>query len=63
MANPERLAVRLVGPMERLLALLKPLAWLYNKCASAAMRVLGLPMQRDERITSDDILALTEAGA
>ena len=63
MANLERLAVRLVGPMERLLALLKPLAWLYNKCASAAMRVLGLPMQRDERITSDDILALTEAGA
>ena len=62
-ANPERLAVRLVGPMERLLALLKPLAWLYNKCASAAMRMLGLPMQRDERITSDDILALTEAGA
>ena len=63
MANPERLAVRLVGPMERLMALLKPLAWLYSQCASAAMRLLGLPMQRDERITSDDILALAEAGA
>ena len=63
MANPERLAVRLVGPMERLMALLKPLAWLYSQCASAAMRLLGLPMQRDERITSDDILALTKAGA
>ena len=63
MARPEDLAVRLVGPMQRCRLLLAPLVWLYSHAADALLRLLGLPATRDDRITPDDILALTEAGA
>lgn len=62
MAEPERVAVRVIGPMERFLFLFKPIVWLYTRSTDMLMRLLGLPTQRDERITSDDILALAEAG-
>jgi CBS domain containing-hemolysin-like protein len=38
------------------------MVWLYSRCADLMLRLLGLPTQRDERITPDDILALAEAG-
>lgn len=63
MAIPEALAVRVVGPMALLMVAFKPLMWFYGKSAERLMRAFNLPQQRDERITSDDILALTEAGA
>lgn len=63
MIEPERLAVRVVGPMQGLQTLFKPLVWLYTRATDGLFRVLGLPAQRDDRVTSDDILALTEAGA
>ena len=62
MAEPERVALRVVGPMERFLQVFKPAVWLYTRATDLTMRVLGLPTQRDERITPDDILALAEAG-
>jgi CBS domain containing-hemolysin-like protein len=62
MAEPERAAVWLVGPMGKVLATFKPLVWAYTRCTDLIMRLLGLPTQRDERITPDDILALAEAG-
>ena len=37
--------------------------WLYSRCADALFRLLGLSAQRDDRVTSDDILAMMEAGA
>jgi CBS domain containing-hemolysin-like protein len=63
MAIPEALVVRVVGPMCLLMKLLTPMMWFYAKCTELLMYALKLPQQRDERITSDDILALTEAGA
>ncbi|MDD0839239.1 hemolysin family protein [Curvibacter sp. HBC61] len=63
MNDPERAAVRLVGPMETLLRLMGPLVWLFGRLTDGLFKVLGLPAQRDERITSADILAMTEAGA
>ena len=62
MAEPERAAMWVVRPMAKVLLLCKPVVWLYNRCADLIMRVLGLPTQRDDRITPDDILALAEAG-
>ncbi len=62
MAEPERVAMAVVGPMAHVLLLFKPIVWLYTRCTDLVMRLLGLPMQRDERITPDDILALAEAG-
>jgi len=63
MARPEWLAVRLVRPMRACRVLFRPLVWCYSRSADALLWLLGLPSQRDERITSDDILAMTEAGA
>ncbi len=62
MAEPERVAMAVVGPMDRFLLVFKPIVWLYTRCADLIMSLFGLPSQRDDRITPDDILALAEAG-
>ena len=63
MADPEPIAVRLMGPMSFCMAFLKPLVWLYSRSADALFRQMGLSSLRDDRITSDDVLAMMEAGA
>ncbi|PWW48612.1 hemolysin family protein [Melaminivora alkalimesophila] len=63
MANPERMAVRVVGPMLVCMGLFRPLIWLYSRAADLVLRLSGLPAQRDERVTSEDILAMMDAGA
>ena len=63
MAEPERLAVRVCQPMQWLTTLFKPLVWLFNWLANRLAGMLGLPTVRDERITYEDIVAMTEAGA
>ncbi|QNK69087.1 hemolysin family protein [Variovorax sp. PAMC26660] len=63
MSNPEQLAVRLVGPMQLLITTFKPLVWFFTRCTDLLFKVLGMPMARDDKITSADILAMTEAGA
>lgn len=63
MAEPERLAVRLHGPMRLWMKAFRPVVWFYSRITDALFQLLGLSAQRDERVTPDDILALTEAGA
>lgn len=63
MAEPERMALRVAAPMQALMRLFRPVVWFYSRIADALLERCGLPAQRDERITPDDILALTEAGA
>ena len=63
MSHPERLAVRMVGPMQFLITALKPLVWLFTVSTDLLFKLLGMPAQRDDKITSADILAMTEAGA
>src|SRR3546814_258643 len=62
MAEPERFALQVIGPMRVLVRIFSPLVWVYSRTAEQLMRLLRLPTRRDERITSDDILALAEAG-
>ncbi len=63
MSDPERLAVRMVGPMQVLITAFKPLVWLFTRSTDALFGLLGMPLQREDKITSADILAMTEAGA
>jgi CBS domain containing-hemolysin-like protein len=63
MSDPERLAVRMVGPMQLLITTFKPLVWFFTRSTDVLFKLLGLPLQRVEKITSADILAMTEAGA
>lgn len=62
MVEPERVALRVVGPMLVLARLLMPLVWLLNGLSNLLIRAFGLPAEREERVTTADILALTEAG-
>lgn len=63
MAVPEQLAIRVVGPMRLLSTLLKPLVLVYAWLVGSLINLLKLPKQRDDSITPDDILAMTQAGA
>ena len=63
MVAPEYWAVRVQGPMQWCMSLFKPVVWLYSHATDALIKIFGLPDKRDEQITHDDILAMTEAGA
>jgi CBS domain containing-hemolysin-like protein len=63
MSAPEQIAVRVVGPMHGLLALAKPVVWLFKRMTDGLFKLLGLPERRDDAITPDDILAMAQAGA
>lgn len=63
MVEPERLLLRVLRPMMMLTRVFKPVVWFYGRITDTVIRILGLPDKRDERITSDDILAMTEDGA
>lgn len=62
MNEPERMALIVIGPMQALVTLLKPLAWAFSALTAALIRRMGLPAVRDNSITHLDILALAEAG-
>ena len=49
--------------MHGLLALAKPVVWLFKRLTDGLFKLLGLPDRRDDAITPDDILAMAQAGA
>jgi CBS domain containing-hemolysin-like protein len=49
--------------MQVLITTFKPLVWLFTTSTDLLFKLLGMPLARDEKITSADILAMTEAGA
>lgn len=63
LSEPEKVALRVVGPMRLCTAALKPVVWFFTRLADAISTLFGLPAVRDQRITPDDILAMAEAGA
>ncbi|WP_273537362.1 hemolysin family protein [Pseudomonas sp.] len=63
MAIPEQLAVRVIGPMQILTTVLKPVVLIYSWLVSGLIALFNLPRKRDDSITPDDIMAMTEAGA
>jgi CBS domain containing-hemolysin-like protein len=63
MSAPERIAVRVVGPINVFLRLAHPIVWLFKRLTDGLFTLLGLPGQRDDAITSGDILAMAAAGA
>ena len=63
MVAPEQVAVRVVGPMLAVLSAFRPLVWCFKRLTDLLFKLLGLPERRDEAVTSDDILAMAQAGA
>lgn len=62
MIAPEQVALRVVGPMQTFLRLVRPLVWFFKRLTDGLFRLFGLPERRDEAVTSDDILAMAQAG-
>ncbi|HEU4457732.1 MAG TPA: hemolysin family protein [Methylibium sp.] len=62
LSNPEAVALKLIGPMRTLMAVLKPVVWVFDKAADALFKLLGLKSVRDDRVTHADILAMAAAG-
>ncbi|OGA84371.1 MAG: hypothetical protein A2711_00990 [Burkholderiales bacterium RIFCSPHIGHO2_01_FULL_63_240] len=62
MIAPEQVALRVVGPMQTFLRVVRPLVWFFKRLTDALFQLLGLPERRDEAVTSDDILAMAQAG-
>lgn len=63
MNAPERVAVMVVGPMRFMVRLFMPAVWLFDGFANWFFKVLGLPGVRPEDITSEEIVAMADAGA
>ncbi|MDX5445196.1 MAG: hemolysin family protein [Zoogloeaceae bacterium] len=63
MNAPERVAVIVVGPMRFMVKLFMPAVWLFDGFANWFFKVLGLPGVRPEDITSEEIVAMADAGA
>ncbi|MES2107013.1 MAG: hemolysin family protein [Pseudomonadota bacterium] len=63
MTAPETIAMAVVGPMNTCVSLLKPLIWIFNGLANLLFKLFNISTQRDEKITSDDIYAIVDAGA
>ena len=63
MSCPEKVAVRCIGPMVTLIMLLKPLVWLLTVLANAIMRMMRVPLNNQDQITNEDVIATVEAGA
>lgn len=63
MLAPERVAVAVVKPMGWCLTLFAPAVWFFDGIATRLFRFFKLPTARPEDITSDEIVAMADAGA
>lgn len=63
MTAPEQVALRVVSPMQFCIRVLKPAVWFFNGLSDQLIKLLGLPGQRVDDITTADIYAIMDAGA
>ena len=62
MAMPEKVALRLIEKMRRVIMIFGPIAWSFNALSGLICKSLGIPDMRKEDITPDDLYAMMEAG-
>lgn len=63
MYQPEKVIVAEIRVLVLFITLLKPFVWLLTKMSSALMTFFNLPTSREDRITSEDIVATVNEGA
>lgn len=63
MANPEAVALKMVGIMSAIILLFKPLVVLFDTIANLLFRLLRISTVRQDNMTSEDIIAMVDAGA
>ena len=60
---PEAIAMKVVTPMRWVTFVLMPLVFFFNGLTNAILRVLNLPIKQEELVTTEDIVAMMDAGA
>ncbi|WP_439287780.1 hemolysin family protein [Lonepinella sp. BR2904] len=63
MTYPEQIAMRTVGVMRFCIFIFKPLVMIFDSLANGIFRFLRVSTVREDNMTSEDIVALVEAGA
>ncbi|ATC93894.1 hemolysin family protein [Pseudoalteromonas tunicata] len=63
MIMPETMAMKLVLLMNAVTYALKPLVILFNGISNLVLRIMNLPTEREEIVTTEDIVAMMDAGA
>lgn len=63
MRYAEAVVVRIVAPMSWLGRIFRPVVFIFSGLARAIFRLLGVPLGRDESVTSADIVAMADASA
>lgn len=60
---PESTAIRMVTPMRWVTFMVMPLVFFFNGVTNLVLRLLKLPTEREEQVTTEDIVAMMDAGA
>ena len=60
---PEAIAMKVVTPMRWVTFLLTPLVFFFNGLTNLMLRLFNLPIKQEELVTTEDIVAMMEAGA
>jgi len=60
---PESVAIRIVSLMRGITFLLMPAVFLFNGLTNMMLRLLHIPTERTELVTTEDIIAMMDAGA
>ena len=60
---PEAVAIRIVSLMRGITFLLMPAVFLFNGLTNIMLRLFGIPTERTELVTTEDIIAMMDAGA
>ncbi|MGL1832869.1 hemolysin family protein [Rhodocyclaceae bacterium SMB388] len=63
MSAPERFAVMIVAPMRFCVSLFMPIVWAFDSLANWVLKLLKQPNVRPDDITSEEIVAMADAGA
>lgn len=63
LTNPEKVALRTVRIMLFCIAIFKPIVWLFDIIANGIFRLFRVSTVREDNLTSEDIVALVDAGA
>ncbi|BBN82371.1 membrane protein [Pseudoalteromonas sp. A25] len=63
MLMPEAVAVRVVGLMNTVTTAFKPLVLFFNGVTNLVLKLLGFPTERKDEVTTEEIVAMMDAGA
>nr|WP_274602038.1 hemolysin family protein [Pseudoalteromonas sp. S16_S37] len=63
MLMPEAVAIRVVGLMNAITTAFKPLVLFFNGVTNLVLKLLGFPTERKDEVTTEEIVAMMDAGA